>query len=136
MKMLSGNYLTYEVKSQQSGGPSHCRLGCTNPLGQNVIESLCHVISSCSATHVIRQRFKYELHTLLSATISYIDPDVIIENKQIFTQFCLDPASMNLQERVHINDPMLTNLFWLSRDFCSAIDKKRMTLLREMSASR
>ena len=42
LKMLAGNYLTYKMKSEQSGGSPHCRI-CTS--GQE--ESLSHVISSC-----------------------------------------------------------------------------------------
>ena len=44
LKMLAGDYLTYEVKSRQVSGSSHCRL-CQDP-----VESLTHVLTECPST--------------------------------------------------------------------------------------
>ena len=41
LKMLGGDYLTYEIKSQQSGGSPLCRL-CRSD-----IDSISHIVSSC-----------------------------------------------------------------------------------------
>ena len=132
LKMLTGNFLTYETKSKQSGGAPHWRLGCRTPEGDTIVETLCHILSTCSATRLTRQNVQSELHTMLSNSIPYIDPCYIFEDIHIFTQFIIDPTSMNLQYRVHMDDPMLPDIFRLSRNFCAAVDKKRMNLLRNM----
>ena len=49
-----------------------------------------------------------------------------VETNEILIQFVLDPSSMNLSPRVHINDPILPELFKLSRDLCFAINKKSL----------
>ena len=45
-------------------------------------------------------------------------------------QFILDPASFNLQNRIHLNDPILGSIFKLSRDYCNAINSARMKIIR------
>ena len=49
------------------------------------------------------------------------------------TQFLLDPTSMNLTKRVHINDPVNPELYRVSRDLCSHIHKERLKLLGELA---
>ena len=44
----------------------------------------------------------------------------------------LDPSSMNLPNRVHVSDPILPELFTLSRHLCVAICKRRSRLLSEI----
>ena len=54
-------------------------------------------------------------------------------NNKEFTQFLLDPSSMNLRKRVNINDSALPQLFKISRDFCYAIDQARAKLVKPKS---
>ena len=54
----------------------------------------------------------------------------ICNENQALCQFILDPASFNLKNRVHMNDPILAQLFKLSRDYCYAINSVRMKLLK------
>ena len=52
------------------------------------------------------------------------------------TQFFLDPTSMNLTSRVHIDDPIVPELFNLTRDLCFAICKRRSNMLNEMKTKK
>ena len=47
------------------------------------------------------------------------------------TQFIVDPASMNLENRINITDPLLPSFYKLSRDFCYAMDKRRTLKLKK-----
>ena len=54
-------------------------------------------------------------------------------SEKILTQFILDPTSFNLTDRIHTSDPIVTNLFKLSRDMCWTIHKERIKILQELS---
>ena len=60
IKMLSGNYLTFEVKSSQSGGSDQCRL-CFDD-----VESLKHLIAQCVQLEDIRNRITTTLTNMLA----------------------------------------------------------------------
>ena len=45
-------------------------------------------------------------------------------SEKILTQFILDPTSFNHTDRIHTSDPIVTNLFKLSRDMCWTIHKE------------
>ena len=123
LKMLTGDYLTYEKKSQQSGGMPHCRI-CIS--GES--ESLVHVIGCCLALSEPRNRIMSEIDQLCQFN-GFLMRDYYA-NPEELTQFILDPSSMNLSKRIHINDPILPELFKLSRDLCNAIHKLRMRLIQ------
>ena len=91
IKFLSGNYLTYKVKADQSGGLPHCRIclsGCE--------ESVSHVISSCQGMAEERKRLLLELKQLCNETKNNINIEHISENEEELCQFILDPTSLNL----------------------------------------
>ena len=125
LKMLAGNFLTYEMKSNQSGGSSHCRC-CVPP---SPSENLEHIISVCNAYSDIRKRMIAEYTILCSMAKSSISWPDIVSDKNTFCQFVLDPASFNLIQRININDPILGSLFEVSRDFCFAINTTRQRIL-------
>ena len=52
LKMLAGDFFTYEVKADQSGGSPHCRC-CSYP---SPPENLQHILTSCSSYSDIRVR--------------------------------------------------------------------------------
>ena len=124
--MLSGDYFTYEVKSNQSGGSPHCRC-CATP---SPSEDLKHILTSCVAYSDIRERIIIEYQDLCNQTKNNISFQQIYINSKTFCQFILDPASFNLQTRVHMNDPVLLPLFKISRDFCYAVNSARMKILK------
>ena len=68
LKMQGGNYLTYGIRAKQNGGSPSCRV-CTTK--EN--ESICHIISQCSALHDTRERFISEYKQLCKETVNNID---------------------------------------------------------------
>ena len=130
LKFLAGNYLTYSVKATQSGGSSTCKL-CLS--GSE--ETVSHVISTCQALAQERNKIFGEYRILCTQTKNFLDFEKFIENEEIICQFILDPSSLNLQERVSPNDPILNKFFNLSRDLCYILDKTRLRLLKEKEAN-
>ena len=60
---------------------------------------------------------------------SKLEFDKIYNDDEIFCQFVLDPSSFNLNKRIHMNDPILDQMFYLSRDYCFAVNSARMKIL-------
>jgi hypothetical protein len=127
LKFLSGNYLTYRVKADQSGGSPRCRI-CES----GVDETVCHVISTCPGLAVERKKILQDFSTLCSLTKNNLKFEDFQKNENVLTQFILDPTSLNLQMRVSIQDPLVPEFFKLSRDICHVLDKTRIGLLKEL----
>ena len=128
LKMLAGNYFTYEIKSIQSGGSPHCRC-CVSSTPAN--ENLIHILTICDAYSDIRDRIMIEYQDLCNQTKNAISFQDIFSEGKTLCQFILDPASFNLKTRVHMNDPVLLPLFKTSRGYCYAVNARRMKLLKE-----
>ena len=127
LKMLCGNLLTYGVKFEQSGvGSPHCRL-CDSPF-----ESVTHLVSTCTTFTDVREQILIEIDEKLKDSKNCLRLSNFQTSEETLTQFLLDPTSMNLIERVHMTDPIVTDLFKLSRDLCYHINKRRMNLLQDM----
>ena len=131
LKFLAGNYLTYQIKAEQSGGSPLCRI-CTS--GQE--ETICHVISSCQQLAVERETFFLEFRQFCSLTKNHIDFDDISKCEENVTQFILDPSSLNLPVRVSLSDPLMSEFFKLCRQLCHIIDKTRIRLLKKMESDK
>ena len=114
---LATNYLTFEIKTNQSGGSAECRL-CFSP-----VESLEHLISHCVKFDDVRARIKAKMISICQE--SGISIDIYKYSSNEFCQFVLDPSSINLNQRVSITHPALPLLFQQSRDFCYFIDQVR-----------
>ena len=131
LKMLAGNFLTFERKAKQSGGSPHCR-SCA-PLTPSVSpppsESLMHMLTSCLAYSDIRSRICEEYLYLCSISKSRVSWQMIVSDDDSFCQFVLDPASFNLKQRIHMDDPVLGSLFELSRDYCYAVHATRQKIM-------
>ena len=127
IKMLAGDYFTYEVKSDQSGGLPHCRC-CPTP---SPVENLQHILTTCSAYLNIRTRIVKEYELICSQTKTNVSFQEIYNFNSTFCQFVLDPSSFNLKDRLHLNDPILGSLFKLSRDYCHAVNSSRKKILKE-----
>ena len=124
LKMLSGDYLTYQTKAQQSGGSPLCRLCRLED------DCLIHIVASCSK--LSRNRFFQEYKNLCSFSKNQIDFDKILEDRTTLSQFILDPCSFNLEKRIHIDDPIKGALFKQSREFCFSLDKERRSQLNTL----
>ena len=125
MKFLSGDYLTYQKKFDQSDkGSPKCRL-CELNEG----ETISHIVAKCSAYKLKRSSIIEEMQNL------YFNMKDIPEtsNPEMFTQFVLDPTSFNLSKRVNIGDPMAMELFKISRDMCNYLHTQRMKQLKELN---
>ena len=131
IKMLSGNYLTFEVKSRQSGGSDKCRLCFDDVTGICEVESLEHLIAICVKLEDVRNRIKTTITNIFQETEISINLKELSSND--FTQFILDPSSMSLSQRVNINEPMLPKLFSISRGYCYVIEKTRLANLALLS---
>ena len=125
--MSAGNYLTYKIKSEQSGGSPLCRL-CRS--GEE--ERLSHLIASCSIMHDTRQQILSEMIDMAWSSESQVDLSQYLANEKDTTQFVLDVTSMNLPHRINVSDPVLSSFFKLSRDLCFYIDKTRTKILKKL----
>ena len=124
IKMLTGNYLTYKLKSEQNSNISpHCRI-CLN--GDDETQ---HILTSCLKTESIRMKILSEIRDTCQFSLNQVDFKHIENDKSRLCQFILDPSSLNLPTRININDPILPRLFKLSRDYCFAVDKKRISYM-------
>ena len=126
IKMLAGDYFTYEIKSKHSGGGPQCRC-CQYP---SPPESISHVLASCNAYNDIRQRMFPHYNFLCTQSKSKIDFNEISSDGEKLCQFILDPTSCSLTSRIHVTDPILKAIFRLSRDYCYAVNAVRMRMLR------
>ena len=92
--MLIGNYLTFEEKSEQSGGSPYCRL-CLDQDAHKNVESLEHLISSCNGMNDTRQRIVQNITNLCLEAGLDIKLDTL-SNEQL-TLFILDPSSLSIE---------------------------------------
>ena len=127
IKMLCGNLLTYGMKFEQSGiGSPRCRL-CKHPF-----ESISHIVGSFPSFDDIRESIFIEIDQVLANSANKLRISNFLESEDILTQFVLDPTSMYLTDRVHMSDPIVPQMYKLSRDYCYAINKRRNHLLKDM----
>ena len=128
LKFLTGDLLNYDRISQEHGTSPHCRL-CPAPR-----ETTQHILTECRATSDVRDR----LHADLVNLVADIDPCSTILQPgvpaNIFTQFIIDPTSMNLPNgyRISLSHPRLPDLFRISRDWCFALNSRRTKLLKNL----
>ena len=121
VKMILGDYT---LRSEKSGGPSDCDL-CHS--GQP--DTLCHLLGGCDILYNERQQILKEYSTLLMKTKNCLRIEEFSSSEELLCQFILDPTSFNLTRRVHMTDPVLPDIFKISRDYCHLVDKRRTTIL-------
>ena len=136
IKMLCNDYFTYEKRSQLSGGSSHCRTCSSKTLcvlnEENLpIESITHIITECETYNDIRERIYIEFSSLCRRAKYPLNFQEILSDNNTICQFVLDPSSMNLKTRINLNDPILDEIFKLSRDLCYSIHSRRIKILNE-----
>ena len=126
-KLLVGDYLTYQVKFDQTGqGNPLCKL-CR---GGN--ETISHIISVCPQYDELRNRVAQQLSDVCMASKNNINVQTILSDPKLMTQFILDPTSFILTESIHISDPIVQQLFKLSRDVCYGIHSERLRQLQRL----
>ena len=124
LKFLTGDYITAERISADQGTSPKCKL-CEAP-----VESTEHVLTACLGTADTRRRL---LPDLLNV-VSQVQPSSAILNAQdhYLTQFLLDCTSLNLpcSHRVPTHNPRVSEIFRISKDWCYAIGRQRLKLLK------
>ena len=129
IKFLAGNYFTYKMKADRSGGSARCRI-CLS--GSD--ETSSHILATCQGLAEVRVKILPEFKTLCKLSQNKINFEKICQAEETLAQFILDPTSLNLSERLSLNDPLVKDFFKLSRDFCYKIDKTRLGLLKQREA--
>ena len=125
IKMLVGDFYTYDVKSSRSGGSPHCR-ACSDPTSK---EDLVHILTKCMAYKKIRERIIPEYSEVLTSSESHLSMDEVLESNENLCQFILDASSTNLRNRINVNDPVFHTLFRISRNYCYAINCERTRII-------
>ena len=124
--MLAGDFLTYQIRAERSGSSPHCR-SCPETYPKT--ESLNHILTECLAYQETRKRIFPEFIEAGKTAKSKVSFEDILRNSETLTQFILDPTSMNLEKRIHINDPALPSLRNLSHDYSYKVNSIRMQKL-------
>ena len=128
LKLLTGDYLTYERRYNESNqGSPICKICHLEN------ESVSHIVATCSAYEVIRTKIIQELGQLCLLSKSPIIFEDLKKDPNKLTQFILDPTSFNLETRINISDPTITEIFRLSRDLCQSIHTERIQILKQLS---
>ena len=107
MKLLSGDFPSYELLGNQRGTDPLCCL-CSAPIDSTQPPELLNILKKLQPSHGI----------LL---------DHIVPN-DVLTQFLLDPTSINLgsKYRITIQHPKLGELFRFVRDWCYVVTCSRI----------
>ena len=116
--------------------PKEVESGQGNPICRSCrlqIESISHIFTICSAYNTKRENILKEIEELCLLTKNNLNFDEIKSDEKQLTQFIIDPTSFNLQNRVHISDPIVPAFFKLSTNLCNEIHKERTHILRELS---
>ena len=128
LKFLTCNFLTNDrLALNQPGTSSACSL-CGN---QDSIE---HVITSCRATDSVRSRLLPDLFNVVASvhpTCGILDQPY---SPTPLTQFVLDCTSFNLPNhcRIPTDNPKISEIFRISRDWCFGISSERFRLLKQL----
>ena len=138
VKFLTGDYFTYETRYKQSKiGSPHCRIcsDTTTSDQDKPVESVDHIVASCQATSEIRTKILSKIVALLPLSKTNININKLLSDKSILTQFILDPNSLNLANdvRLHVDDPLSSDIMSLSRDLCYSIHIERLNILKKLT---
>ena len=125
IKMLSGDFFTYQKKSNQSGGSPHCRV-CGDP-SEN--ETIFHILITCSAYIELRRKVIQQFENICTTNQMFFDFQHIKSSSKEMCQFLLDPTSLNLKYRINPSDPNVNSYFQLSRRYCNSINTSRLNIL-------
>ena len=55
----------------------------------------------------------------------------IASDEEMMTQFIIDPTSLNLPQRVNVNDQMLPELISICRNLCNSLHSLRMKIIKD-----
>ena len=127
IKMLCGDYYTYQLKAKYQGGSPHCRI-CPN----QDIENVEHILNQCPEYVDVRQRIFSDIKNICDQSCSSICFEELVAEPKTLTQFLLDCSSLNLKNRISCTDEHCSAIFNLARDLCYSINKRRLQKLRNL----
>ena len=117
LKLLSGDLLTRERESLDTGSSPQCKL-CHAP-----VEDIEHVLVHCSKMADIRAHILPEILN----TVKAVQPGcaILVNQQPYLAQFILDCTSLNLPEayRIPAHHPNVKEIFRISRHWCHATTK-------------
>ena len=125
-KMLLGNYLTFKMKADQSGGSGRCRQ-CDN--GED--DDICHILTSHMSPE--RKEILDQISFVSQHSQCQLNFHIIMKDSAKLTQYILDPTSLNLENRIGMSDPILPDVIKLCQTFCHLTDKERQETLKTLS---
>ena len=129
IKLLSGDLLTYEMRSIYCGSSPHCRLcHLDQDIERKPKEDVCHILTECPAFKESRQRIIAEIRDVCKE--SQYELIEIFSTNALLTQFILDCTSLNLPVRISPEDPLCEKVFVLSRDLTYSILLQRTRMLK------
>ena len=136
VKMISGDYYTYSMRSSQSGGSPHCRI-CSSTEHSDELqpapeEDISHILTECVGTKEIRETILPKIEAASRKTKCPIDFQVIKKSPKILTQYLLDCTSLNLNNnmRVNISDEAASDIYREARHFIHAVHLERARILK------
>ena len=134
LKLLAGDYYSYEERANRSGGSPHCRLCSAEGENNPQVENVEHIVTKCVGTETVRIKLMPDIISATSSAKSEVDISGIFDNSIVMTQYLLDCTSMNLrnQHRIHINDPACPLIYSLSRNLLNGIHQERIRKLKNL----
>ena len=131
IKMLAGDYLSYENLSLDRGVGPHCRLCQLSYQLPAPAETLEHLLTRCRATSNVRSRILPEILN----TLSKYHPNNELLSKPThskLTQFLLDSSSLNLQANMRLapNQKGFTDITKLCSSLIFAVHNERKRQLK------
>ena len=94
-------------------------------------ETISHIISTCKGLSTERNKLLADMEKICILTKNNIKLEDFKHSELELCQFILDPTSLNLSTRVSLKDPIVSEVFRLSRDICYVLDKTRLRLLTD-----
>ena len=123
LKFLTCDYLTQQTRFDQTQKGSPLCRSCNKEH-----ETISHMIAKCDAYDLSRQKLMLQISEACPSLVTGLD----MSHEENFTQFILDPTSLNLTSRLNRGHPLLPSVFSFIRDFCFNLHNERVRRLRAL----
>ena len=132
LKMLSGHYRTSLLARHWSDNKTGICMTGDHCQAWGLVESICHIITSCIALEPKRQSLKeYWIEKESNGPLSSIIPYIFHESPEDLTQFILDPlTNPQVISLVQSHGNIIVDkICYLTRTFCFSLHRERKILL-------
>ena len=134
IKMLAGDYPCQYYVGKDRNQDTSCKLckHLVSPSLPNPSEDMVHLLTACRATSDTRERILPDLLNAINIDMP-TNPILRLQNNVQLAQLVLDPTSLNLplDIRVSPDNPLLSTILPICRNYCFSIHKHRTRLLKE-----